>query len=160
VYREALYLRCQLFEDMDRPTGDYRTLAVHRIRGLRLCRETYDTGQAEDRQPILDFLIMIQSRFESHFRMEQRPHEPAAEAILMRLPWQKARILNRKGQRSCTISLVLIFCSKPGVSSVQILFTTKSPDCTSPDLSPSTNRSNSEISERCPVIFSPFNSKK
>jgi predicted DNA-binding transcriptional regulator YafY len=55
VYREALYLRCQLYDPKDQPSGDFRTFAVHRIRGISLCKEAYDADQIEEREPYFGF---------------------------------------------------------------------------------------------------------
>ena len=55
VYREALYLRCQLYDTMEQPSGDFRTFAIHRIHGLTLCKETYDPDQMEEREPHFGF---------------------------------------------------------------------------------------------------------
>ena len=55
VYREALYLRCQIYEDVELPTGEFRTFAIHRILGLTMEKHGYEASEAEEREPHFGF---------------------------------------------------------------------------------------------------------
>jgi len=55
AYREALYLRCRLYETHKRPTDDFRTLAVHRIKSLLTDAATFPDKPEDDHDPNFGF---------------------------------------------------------------------------------------------------------
>ena len=55
AYREALYLRCRLYDTITQPTERYRTLAVHRIKTFRLTAAGFTQLPEEDRDPDFGF---------------------------------------------------------------------------------------------------------
>ena len=55
VYREALYLRCRLYQKQGQETEDFRTLAIHRIRNISLCSETFKEEMTHDHEPHFGF---------------------------------------------------------------------------------------------------------
>jgi len=67
VYREALYVRCRIYDAPGSPTHEYRTLAIHRILGLRLAKEKYSDASADDQDATFGFPfhnpIQVRARF-------------------------------------------------------------------------------------------------
>lgn len=55
AYREALYLRCRLYDAPGKPADKYRTLAIHRIKSLRLETATHNDVSKNDRDPHFGF---------------------------------------------------------------------------------------------------------
>ena len=55
AFREALYLRCRLYDSPGNPAVDFRTLAIHRITRLRLQTATYPDKAEDDRDPHFGF---------------------------------------------------------------------------------------------------------
>lgn len=55
AYREALYLRCRLYDVPERPTNSFRTLAVHRIKNLRIDAATFPDKPEDDHDPNFGF---------------------------------------------------------------------------------------------------------
>ena len=53
AYREALYLHCRLYNTPTQPTDKFRTLAIHRIKTLRMEAATY--ADMPDKKHIPDF---------------------------------------------------------------------------------------------------------
>lgn len=54
-YREALYLRCRIYERPDRASEEFRTLAVHRINALTLLKDTFQDVYQDDKEPAFGF---------------------------------------------------------------------------------------------------------
>ena len=55
AYREALYLRGQVYHAPKQPTGKFRILAIHRLKSLRLDDATFDAAAQEDPNPSFGF---------------------------------------------------------------------------------------------------------
>jgi len=55
AYREALYLRCWLYDAPARPTDDFRTLAIHRIKRLRVHDAPFPDKPEDDHDPNFGF---------------------------------------------------------------------------------------------------------
>lgn len=55
AYREALYLRCRLYGAAEGPSDDFVTLAVHRIKGLRIEAASFSDTAGDDHVPNFGF---------------------------------------------------------------------------------------------------------
>jgi len=55
AYREALYLRCRLHDAAEKPADEYRTLAIHRIKSLRMDAATFRPDTRKDPEPDFGF---------------------------------------------------------------------------------------------------------
>jgi len=55
AYREALYLWCRIHTTPKHSEKEYRTLAIHRIKTLRMDRASFKTEEGDDREPGFGF---------------------------------------------------------------------------------------------------------
>ncbi len=68
AYREALYLRCQLYHAPRQPAGQYRTLAIHRIKSFHQEEAHFDAAAQEDQDPSFGFPFHAPMRVTVAFR--------------------------------------------------------------------------------------------
>lgn len=55
AFHEALYIRCRIYHEPERPAGAFRTLAIHRILSLELRREGFQDEPGDDHEPHFGF---------------------------------------------------------------------------------------------------------
>ncbi len=89
AYREALYLRCRLYDAGARPAREYRTLAVHRVKSLHMERAGFKPADSDDREPGFGF------PFHEPLRVRVAFQKGAAEYVAERT-WSPGQKLTRR----------------------------------------------------------------
>lgn len=89
AYREALYLRCRLYDAGARPASEYRTLAVHRVKSLHMEQAGFKPADSDDREPGFGF------PFHEPLRVRVAFQKGAAEYVAERT-WSPGQKLTRR----------------------------------------------------------------
>lgn len=106
AYREALYIRCRLYDSPATPTAAFRTLALHRVQNLTPNNAIFTTKSNDDKDPHFGF------PFHPPIRIRAAFHGPAATYVSERI-WSHDQKIEKR--RDGTLELAFTTTSTPEV---------------------------------------------